>query len=372
MTAQTFSSVLIKPKYSKVKSRQDIPLTSDFGPFKLNLPVFSANMKDITGPAMCEAMHASGGMGILHRFNTVEDAVKDYEDAVGRILKQHKDEQFKSQFDQKMVFARDLFDWINHYSVGVSIGVNFDEDIRRAIKLYDAGARIFSIDIAHGHSEKMRDMIIGLRSALDAIHTPYIHTPYIIAGNIATREAAIDLAEWGASCVKIGIGPGSVCQTRNNTGAGVPQLYAIQEAKAGLDTCKRDVQMIADGGIKTTGDIVKALAYADAVMLGSFLSGTIETPGHVYEDPEGNYYKIFGGSASGENKVNNGKNKQFVEGVVKMVPFRGHVKYILKKIHENVQSGISYGGGHDLLSFKHKVEFIEIGEDGRNESKIKG
>lgn len=351
MIARTFSDVLLKPKYSNVPSRKDVDVSWELNcGLKLGLPIVSANMKDITGPSMCEEMHVAGGLGILHRFNNTEDAVKDFEDAMMRLQ------------GSPLSATRE-------YEVGVSIGVNMATDFNRAMALYDAGARVFCIDVAHGHHILVKEMLIVLNKELRNRTSDHI---YIIAGNVATFEGARALGEWGADCVKVGLGPGSMCQTRSNTGVGVPQLFAIEEAskaKEHLKTKGNHIDLISDGGIKETGDIAKALVFADMVMLGSMLSGTIETPGHVYENEEG-YYKVFGGSASGENKVNAGKEKQFIEGMVKTTPFRGHVRYILKKIHENLQSSCSYVGAKSLIKFKEQAEFIDISGGGRIESKI--
>ena len=158
----------------------------------------------------------------------------------------------------------------------------------------------------------------------------------------------------------------SVCETRKNTGVGVPQLGALDSIR---EACP-DIKIIADGGIKSNGDIAKALKFADAVMIGSFISGTSETPGHVYEDKDGKFYKTYGGSASAENKVKNGGNNAFVEGVMTTVPFRGHVKHILRKTKGNLQSSFSYSGAWNLKEFHEKAEFIFITGGGKSESKI--
>lgn len=159
----------------------------------------------------------------------------------------------------------------------------------------------------------------------------------------------------------------SCCQTRENTGVGVPQLYVLEKIRQSLP---KDASIIADGGIKKTGDIAKALKYTDAVMLGSFLAGTSETPGHVYEDMNQQWYKTIAGSASAESKVKSGKNKTFVEGGIRQVPFRGKVKYILRKIQENVQSSLSYSGARTLEEFKEKSVLIKISGGGKKESKL--
>ena len=343
MSNGTFNDVLIEPQYSEVLSRSTVDLTSNMGKFELILPVISANMKDITGPKMAFAMAEHGGMGILHRFvkegsNPDEEAVREYIET----------ENLMKEVD--MPFYSDK---------GVSIGVQ-ESDKKRFGNLYSHGADIFCIDVAHGHHILVKNMIQWI---LQQIKRQPI---CIIAGNIATVQAAKDLTEWGADIVKVGIGPGGVCMTRKNTGVGVPQLHALAEIRGACP----NIKMIADGGIKSTGDIAKALKYANAVMLGSFLAGTSETPGDVFESPDGQYYKVYGGSASGERKVQNGQSHKHVEGVVKMVPFRGKVKYILRKIGENLQSSFSYSGATNLREFQEKAILREISGSAKQESKL--
>jgi IMP dehydrogenase len=189
----------------------------------------------------------------------------------------------------------------------------------------------------------------------------------IIAGNVATAEGALDIYNWGADVIKVGIGPGSCCQTRENTGVGVPQLSALVNVREALP---EEAYIIADGGIKKTGDIAKALKYADAVMMGGFFAGTTETPGHVYETMGGDFYKTMAGSASAESKVRSGNKNSFVEGGIRQVPFRGHVKYILAKAKENIQSSFSYSGAKNMEKFKKKSKLIKISGGGKKESKI--
>ncbi len=195
----------------------------------------------------------------------------------------------------------------------------------------------------------------------------------IIAGNIATKEAALDMIKWGATSLKAGIGPGSVCRTRSNTGVGKPQFSALQEIyEVTKDT---GVTLISDGGIKTAGDVAKALIYADAVMVGAVLAGTVETPGYVYA-VEGTdltnrtYYKCYGGSASAENKVKSGQVNRFVEGEMKRVPFKGHAKYLLREINDGLKSSLSYTGVMNLKEYKEKVKWCHISGGGKAESKL--
>ena len=344
MSNGTFNDVLLEPQYSEVLSRSTVDLQSDMGKFNLRLPIISANMKDITGPKMALTMAMHGGMGILHRFvkegENDDNGLSDFEEA-------------KSLICSKCV--------PNYYwnRLGVSVGVQ-EHDRERCDALIQAGAQIICIDVAHGHHILVKNMIEWIRGNYD-------EKICIIAGNVATASAACDLTEfWGADIIKVGIGPGEVCMTRRNTGSGVPQLHALKAIR----DANPNIKMIADGGIKSTGDIAKALKYANACMVGSFIAGTSETPGHVYENPDGDYYKVYGGSASGEHKVKNGQSHKHVEGVIKMVEFRGKVKYRLRKIKENLQSAFSYSGASNLNEFQEKAVLREISGGAKMESKL--
>jgi len=163
----------------------------------------------------------------------------------------------------------------------------------------------------------------------------------------------------------------SACLTRKNTGIGVPQLYALESIreeffKQGI----KDVKIIADGGMSSIGDIAKSMKFSDAIMTGSMLAGTTETPGEVFTNEHGDFYKVYAGSASGESKVSNGNANEFVEGVVKTVPFRGHVKHVLKHIRQGLQSAYSYVGAKTTPEFQKKCDLGEMTAGGKRESKI--
>ena len=343
MKAYTFSDVLIKPKYSDIDSRSDVDVSSNFGAFKMELPVISAPMKSITGPKMSVGIYINGGLGLLHRFCSIDQAESDF--------------RYARSCCPRMYDNRDSF----VYSCGVSVGVQ-EEDKERFTRLYEAGAKIFCIDIANGYCKKMKEMIWWIKQhAWDA---------YIIAGNIATPEGARFLADLGTNAIRCGIGPGRACMTRRNTGIGVPALYALQTIYEELENADPRPRIIADGGIKYVGDIAKALKYSDACMVGSFIAGTSETPGEVFKDDNGQYYKVYMGSASGENKVDSGKANEYVEGIAIKVPFRGHVKHIFKEVKEGLKSAFSYTNSRTLDEFHKNCEFIEITGGGKEESKI--
>ena len=335
----TYSDVLIKPRYSEIESRSKVDLSTKIGNTKLKLPVISSNMKTITGPKMAGAMARHGAMGILHRFCTIEENVEMFNDAI-------KYTDLETDVER----------------IGVSIGVK-DIDKERFNKLYEAGARIFCIDVAHGHHIHVKNMLSWINTTL----VPHFRKEItLIAGNIATPEAYQDLATWGADVVKVGIGPSPVCRTRFNTGVGMPQLYALESIYNELLTYNDAPHIIADGGISCVGDIAKALKYSDAIMLGNLISGTAETPGNVFRNENGELYKIYGGSASGENK---GENR-FVEGVIKTVKFNGKVKYILQEIEQGLQSAFSYVGVDNHSDYQFNCELVPISIGSHKESRI--
>lgn len=352
-TAITFSDVLIVPQYSEVKSRSNVDIYSEFSSefhenISLKIPIIGANMRDISGTKMVVELTRLGSMGILHRFMTIEQNVEDYK----KICTELKNLNINTLNPGR--------------KFGVSVGVK-EEEKERFLKLFEAGARIFCVDVAHGDHILVKEMLEFIRKEVS-------YSVYIIAGNIATKEAARNLAKWGADCVKVGTGPGFSCMTRAFCGVGVPQLQALIDIWEEVQMLKfvghRNIKVIADGGIKLTGDVSKALAFSDAVMVGSMISGTSETPGNVYRNPEGQYYKTYGGSASGENKVKSGMSHEFVEGIVRTVPFRGHVKYIIREISDGVKSAFSYSGANNLKEYHDKVILRKISGGGKAESKI--
>ncbi len=228
----SFDDVLLVPQFSDIQSRtEEVDLRSDLGKISLSLPIISSPMDTVTEREMAVAIAGQGGVGIIHRYNSIEEQVL--------------------QAQGTNVVA------------GAAIGVSGDY-LERAAALLNAGVNILCVDIAHGHHVLMRHALTTLRNTFG-------YDVHIMAGNVATLEAVNDLSDWGADSVRIGIGGGSICSTRIQTGHGMPTLQSIIECAA----TDRDVTLIADGGIRNSGDICKALAAgADFVMLGSMLSGT--------------------------------------------------------------------------------------------------
>jgi IMP dehydrogenase len=329
----TFDDVLIMPKKSELRSRRDPSLKSRLTKTKfLETPIISANMDTVTEAKMAIAMNNLGGMGIIHRFMNVEQQVAHIREV--------------KESGAKIISA--------------SIGVNADFKERTAA-LVGAGVNVMTIDIAHGHSVQMMETLKWLKDTYSDLE--------VIAGNLATPDAAADLIEAGADAIKVGIGPGSMCTTRIITGCGVPQLTAI--ALCAEVAQSYGVPLIADGGIRTSGDMVKAFAAgADTIMLGSMLSGTIETPGDIV-----NGKKQYRGMASKKAQISwRGDMPQGMapEGESTYVTVKGHVSDVLHELMGGIRSGMTYINAQTIAEMKNNTLFMEMTPNGISESKAHG
>lgn len=330
--ALTYDDVLLQPQYSEIRSRKEINIGSDLGKhIDLSLPIVSSPMDTITGGRMAAAMADRGGIGIIHRYNTPEEQLLE-------ILKAYEASKNKAII------------------IGAAVGISGDY-IERARAIVSAGVSLICVDVAHGHHILMKEALGNLRKLAPNLH--------IMAGNVATLSGINDLADWGANSVRCNIGGGSICSTRVQTGHGLPGLQTIFECSK----TDRDVKIIADGGIRNSGDIVKALgAGADAVMCGSLLSGTSQTPGKVFEGHNSVKYKTYRGMASKEAQINwRGKYSSF-EGVSSQVPYRGDVNFILDDLERGVRSGFSYTGARNLTELQTKAVFVRQTSAGMGES----
>ncbi len=469
----TFDDVLLAPRRSPIRSRGEVDVASSLTrKLRLAIPILSANMDTVTEWRMAVSMARAGGIGVLHRFMTVEQQVRqvdkvkraqglmhenphtvaagatiaeaeqlmDLHDVGGlivvdnntklvglvtrrdillapdelqtvaqamtpadhivsvgpsvtsaearAILYEHRLEKLPV-VDREgnvvgLITSRDVVrvehrlqastDERGRLLVGAAIGVGSGE-VKRAEALLEAGADLLVLDIAHGHAAHCIDMVRTLRS-----HFP---DAQIVAGNVATAEGARDLADAGADAIKVGIGPGSICTTRIVTGFGVPQLTAIIDTVRGLREGGHAIPVIADGGIKTSGDLVKALAAgASTVMIGSLFAGCEEAPGSpVIRD--GQKVKVVRGMASlgaamgrraVEHTVDESAEDQedwdkvVPEGVEAVVPYRGEVAEILYQLVGGLRSGLSYGGARCIEELQRTAEFIEITSAGVRES----
>jgi IMP dehydrogenase len=469
----TFDDVLLIPQKSSITSRQQVDTSTRLtDKIRINIPILSANMDTVTETSMAIAMANAGGIGIIHRFMSIEHHVKQIklvkraqgvmvenpycinsnelvEKAI-ELMRQYKvgglvvtddggfvngiittrdvnlvpngkllvqdvmtkkeklvtlqanfsvDEARRLLYENRiekipvlnpdgtvrgLVTAQDVLkpvrnpnaalDEKGRLRVGAAIGVSKGE-IARAEALLEAGVDVLVLDIAHGHADHCVEMVRTLR----ANHP----NAQIIAGNVASRDGARDLTLAGASAIKVGIGPGSICTTRIVTGFGVPQLTAIMDSAEGIRDTGIDIPLIADGGIQKAGDLVKALAAgAESIMIGSMFAGTEEAPGSpVIRD--GQKVKVVRGMASlaatmGRKMVeaNNDESaedqedwmKVVPEGVEAVVPYRGNVGEVLHQLVGGLRSGLSYGGAENIKKLQENAEFIEITPAGIRES----
>jgi len=469
----TFDDVLLVPRRSSITSRQDVNTSTRLTEsIQIKIPILSANMDTVTEAKMAIAMARAGGIGILHRFMTIEQQVREVKavkraqgfiiehpynvepdasveqaralmdrykvgalivaNGTGKLIglvsqrdlmlapasigsirqamtprerlvtakpdvtvEQARELLYKHRIEKLpvldsdgnlvgLITARDLIklhqspdvttDSKGRLRVGAAIGVTARER-ERASGLLEAGADVLVLDIAHGHADHCIDLLKALRAEFPKAQ--------IVAGNVASREGARELAEAGADAIKVGIGPGSICTTRIVTGFGVPQLTAIMESAAGVRESGRDIPLVADGGVRTPGDLVKALAAgAEAVMIGGLFAGCDEAPGSpVLRD--GKKVKVVRGMASlgatmdrrmserGEDESAEDQedwSKVVPEGVEAVVPYRGYVQEILHQLVRGLRSGLSYGGAHNIRELQANAEFVEISAAGVRES----
>ena len=347
----TYDDILLVPKYSEVKSRSIINtntlVSRRYGLLK---PLVASCMDTVCEYKMAIKMVELGGVGCIHRFMTIDEQCEQVSKVVEYINNNHMYEHWGVMYD----------DWhseIKQIPVMAAIGVN-DVDIERAVRLVLSGVNIILIDVAHGHHINVKNMVRKLRETLPT-------SVDIIAGNISTKESAEDLCEWGADGLRVGIGGGSLCTTRIQTGHGVPNVTSIIDCVEGSS-----VPVMADGGIRNSGDISKALSVgADCVMLGSLLAGTKESPGKIVEKGNGSLYKRYRGSASLETKSAHKQSTKHVEGESTMIPFKGSVEYIIDKLNDGLKSALSYSGSKDIKEFHWKSEVMEITPSGMAESK---
>ncbi len=328
----TFDDVLIKPKISTIISRKDVDLSTNIGDLKINIPVISANMDTVTSREMAIAMYAQGAISCLPRFLSIE----------------------KNAEDVKHILSN------NSQTVG-SIGLG-EQEFERACALIEAGLRYLCIDVAHGAQITVVEQYNKIVEKFKDVA--------VMVGNFATGESIADfkkLVKTEPIAFKVGIGGGSACLTRTQTGCGVPQLSAV------IDCVKKNPTsyIISDGGKKTPGDISKALAAgAKLVMLGAMLAGTDEAYGEIIDDENGNKFKKYRGSASQESYEAQKKVASWrtFEGDSFLVPYKGPVKNILQNISGGLRSAFTYVGASNLVEFQNKAEFVKISSSAKFEN----
>jgi IMP dehydrogenase len=347
----TYDDIQLVPQYSTVPSRTQIDLkTLVSRRYGILNPIVASPMDTVCGLEMAYKIFLLGGVGCIHRFNSIEEQSEIIKELYHRIYS----DEWGNQFESWGVMIDNWHSEIPHVPIMASIGVS-ESDKDRAKSLVDNGCNIIVIDVAHGHHKNVETMLGWLKSNLD-------DKVDIIAGNIATKEAAQELESWGADGLRVGIGGGSLCTTRVKTGFGVPNVSCLEDIVSVAKT-----PVMADGGIRSSGDISKALAIgASSVMLGSLIAGTDEAPGQIVETQKG-LYKRYRGSASLETKVTHGQKARNVEGESTTIPYKGGVKFIVNGLIDGVKSALSYGGAQTLEDFN--PPYVQVTNSGINEAK---
>jgi IMP dehydrogenase len=319
-----FDDILMVPQYSEVISRTMVDLKMPIGGHTwLNFPVVASPMDTVCEKDMAIVIAESGGIGIIHRFMSEKKQVK-------MVKEVHEHNNLS-------------------LPVGAALSSTFTKD--HVDNLIAAGASMLLIDTANGHSKMAIDAIARLKN----IAGEYVH---IMAGNVATAEGYMALSNAGADSVRVGIGGGSMCTTRLVSGHGIPTLSSIINVREARDKFNLKAGIVADGGIRNTGDMVKAFAAgADAVMLGSMLAGTEESPGDLFFKGD-KKFKSFRGMASKE--ANKDKDIAVAEGISTKIPYKGSVKNIIKDIKGGIGSGCSYSGVDFLHDLYKESMYIKV------------
>lgn len=326
-TALSYDDISIRPCRSTVESRADVSLESTVvGDITVDKPIISAPMDTVTEGDMAQAMNDAGAVGIIHRYLSPEEQAEEIENVDGL--------------------------------VGTTIGIG-DGWRERLQKTVDAGADFVCVDVAHGHMERAIDVV---EETTDIVDVP------VMAGNVSTGQGAKDLAIAGAEAIKVGVGPGSHCLTREVAGVGVPQVTAISECVEAVRLAKmtnqisHDVSIVADGGIQKPGDMTKALLVgADTVMVGGLFGGCEESPARLVETDSGEKYKQTHGMASDEARDENDiDTEEATEGDSGLIEYNGSAESVVNELSSGARSGLSYVGAHTLSEGRENAEFVRI------------
>lgn len=335
--ALCFDDILLVPQESTVKSRHSVDISMAIGSGSrtifLSTPVIAAPMDTVCGMTMCIVLDNIGGLGIVHRYMPESDQVE---------------------------IAKRLSEYNVKYGIAIASNNGF---MSHAQNLYDAGTRVMLVDTANGHGDYAVDAVKSLRNKFDDVH--------IMAGNVATPQGFAALSRAGADSVRVGIGGGSACTTRIVSGHGVPTLQSIIDISEWREHADEySCSIVADGGIRNSGDMVKAFAAgADAVMVGSMLAGTDEAPGEIFTDASGRSVKSFRGMASREAQQDATGGYSVAEGISTTIPYKGSVNNILQEISGGLGSGCSYSGVHSLSELYSFARYIRVSHASLNESR---
>ena len=340
--ALTFDDVTLAPNFSKILPSEVNTSTNLSKYLSIKIPILSSAMDTVTESSMGIAMAKAGGIGIIHRNLKISEQIKEI----------------------RKVKLKKLI-------VGAAVGAS-ENEYKRVEKILKENLDIIVIDTAHGHTKKVGDMIKKIKKLRPK-------KTAICAGNIATAEAAKFLIKLGVDIIKVGIGPGSICTTRLVAGIGVPQLSAIMNVKKGIG--KNKIKLIADGGIKFSGDIAKALAAgADAVMIGSLFAGTDQAPGRIIKKHGGTYKYFRGmGSIGAMNKGSADRyfqskqkdtSKYVAEGVEGYIKYKGTVDKIIYSLVGGLKSSMGYMGAKKVVDLRKKPKFLKITKAGFYESMV--
>ena len=340
--ALTYDDVLLVPKYSEILPSETKIETKLSDNLSLKIPIISSAMDTVTESSMAIEIAKLGGIGVIHRNLDIKNQILEIKKVKSKNLK-----------------------------IGAAVGAG-PLEIKRAEALLKEKIDLIVVDTAHGHTKKVAEIIKKIKK-LKSKKTA------LCAGNIATAEAAKFLSELGVDVIKVGIGPGSICTTRLVAGIGVPQLSAIMDAKKGIG--KKKIMLVADGGIKFSGDISKALAAgADAVMIGSLFAGSKESPGKLIKK-NGKYFKSFRGMGS-IGAMNKGSadryfqkkqkdtSKYVPEGVEGLVKYKGPVKKIIYQLIGGLKSSMGYLGSKNINDLRNRPKFVKITKAGFYESMV--
>ncbi len=340
--ALTFDDVLLAPKYSEILPSEVTTNTSLSKNLNLKIPIISSAMDTVTESKMAIAIAKAGGIGVIHRNLDIKSQISEINKVKSKKL-----------------------------LVGAAVGAG-PLEYKRAEAILKANVDLIVVDTAHGHTKKVGEIIRKIKRLKSNKTT-------LCAGNIATTEAAKFLIKLGAEVIKVGIGPGSICTTRLVAGIGVPQLSAILAVRKGVG--RKKVSIIADGGIKFSGDISKALAAgADAVMIGSLFAGTNESPGKIIKK-NGKLFKSFRGMGS-IGAMNKGSadryfqtkqkdtSKYVPEGVEGLVKYKGSVEKIIYRLIGGLKSSMGYLGKKKIINLRNKPKFVKITKAGFYESMV--